>query len=122
MFNVTLLLDMQYNDNFYSDSEFDQLNSTPILPNTHMPLAIIATFISCCSFNCLSLILGIIAIVYANQVKDKFILQDYLGAKRSSQTAKILSLIAIGLFAIGIIINIIFPIFFTTIKGILNLD
>ncbi len=72
------------------------------MPKNNMTLAIIATILGLCSFYCSGLILGIIAIVMSSQVKSKFENGDVEGALKSAKTSKLLSLIAIGLFVLGI--------------------
>lgn len=73
------------------------------MPNNNMTLAIIATVLGLCSPCCIGLILGIVAIVMASQVKTKFDSGDFAGAMSSAKNAKILSYIAIGLLALNII-------------------
>ena len=73
------------------------------MPNNNMTLAIIATVLGLCSPCCIGLILGIVAIVMASQVKTKFDSGDFAGALSSAKNAKILSYIAIGLLALNII-------------------
>lgn len=75
-------------------------------PKNNMTLAIIATILGFCSFYCSGLILGIIAIVMSSQVKTKFEKGDVEGALKSAKTSKILSLIAIGLFVLGIAVAV----------------
>jgi cytochrome c biogenesis protein CcdA len=73
-------------------------NSTNnIMPSTNMALAITAAIVGCCSPCCIGLILGIVAIVMATQVKKKFESNDFEGAASSSKNAKLLALIAIGI-------------------------
>lgn len=72
------------------------------MPKNNMTLAIIATILGLCSIYCTGLILGIIAIVMSSQVKTKFEVGDVEGAMKSAKTSKTLSLIAIGLFVLGI--------------------
>ncbi|SFJ59875.1 CD225/dispanin family protein [Myroides guanonis] len=75
------------------------------MPKNNMTLAIIATVLGLCSFYCTGLILGIIAIVMSSQVKSKFENGDVEGALKSAKTSKLLSLIAIGLFVLGIAVS-----------------
>ena len=73
-------------------------NSTNnIMPSNNMALAIAAAIIGCCSPCCIGLILGIVAIVMATQVKKKFEANDFEGAASSAKNAKLLALIAIGI-------------------------
>ncbi len=73
------------------------------MPNNNMTLAIVATVVGLCSPCCIGLILGIVAIVMATQVKTKFESGDMAGADSSAKNAKILSYIAIGLFILNLI-------------------
>lgn len=75
------------------------------MPKNNMTLAIIATILGICSPVCSGLILGIIAIVMSSQVKSKFENGDVEGALKSAKTSKLLSLIAIGLFVLGIAVS-----------------
>ncbi len=68
------------------------------MPKNNMGLAILGTILGCCSPYCLGLIIGIVAIVMSSQVKKKFEAGDFEGAEKSANNAKILALIAIGLF------------------------
>lgn len=61
----------------------------------------------CCG--CISLILGIIGIVYASNARSAFAMGNIPGAQSASQTAKVLfyvNLVLMALFAIGMIIYI----------------
>jgi uncharacterized membrane protein YiaA len=53
------------------------------------------------------MILGIIAIVFSTQADTKYNGGDYDGALENAKRARTLALIAIGLFAVGLIINVI---------------
>ncbi|MGB1270135.1 MAG: CD225/dispanin family protein [Flavobacteriaceae bacterium] len=70
------------------------------MPNNNMGLAIAAAIIGCCSPCCIGLILGIVAIVMATQVKKKFESNDFEGAASSAKNAKILAFVAIGIAVI----------------------
>jgi len=74
-----------------------------IMPNNNMTLAIVATVLGLCSPCCIGLILGIVAIVMATQVKTKYESGDMAGADSSAKNAKILSYIAIGLMILNLI-------------------
>jgi len=78
-------------------SSFENLDNRE-MPNNNMALAIVGTILGCCSPYCLGFILGIVAIVMSTQVKKKFEEGDYDGAEKSAKNAKILALVAIGLF------------------------
>lgn len=93
-------------ENFQVQDSFQQ--DQPMMPNNNMPLAIIGTIIGLCGPCCiLGLVIGIVAIVNASNVKSKYSMGDYAGAESSAKNAKILSYIAIVLGIIGIIITII---------------
>jgi cytochrome c biogenesis protein CcdA len=83
-------------------SSFDSFDNHE-MPANNMALAIIATVLGLCSPCCIGLILGIIAIVMASQVKKKHESRDHEGAQKSAKTAKILALIAIGLTVLNLI-------------------
>lgn len=76
-------------------------------PANNMTLAIVATIFGTCSPFCIGLILGIVAIVMASQVNTKFDSGDFEGAVKSAKSAKTLSYITFGLFALAIIIGIL---------------
>ncbi len=63
---------------------------------THLFLAILTTLFCCLPF-------GVIAIVFASQVKPKLAAGDYAGAATSSGRAKLFGILALvgGLFTIG---------------------
>ena len=83
-----------------------------MMPNNYMTMSIIGAVLGLCSPCCIGLITGIIAIVLASQVNDKYLSEDFEGARSSANNAKILAIISIALGAIGIIINIISFMFF----------
>ncbi|MDH6354463.1 hypothetical protein M2132_000791 [Dysgonomonas sp. PH5-45] len=98
------------NENTYQQNSYQQdpYNNVPVTPpNNNMPLAIVSLILGCCSPWCTGLILGIIAVIFASQVKTKFNAGDPIGAEKSAKTAKILSFIALGLFVVGIIMSIV---------------
>lgn len=83
-----------------------------VMPNNERPVGnnmvysiLITVFgaISCCCANPVSLPLGIIAIVYSNQVDQKMRLGDFEGAKRSAKTAKILNWVGFGFIIFALI-------------------
>lgn len=74
--------------------------SNQVMPSNNMALAIVGTILGMCSPCCIGFILGIVAIVMANQVKKKFNDGDVSGAESSAKNAKILAFVAIGLMAI----------------------
>lgn len=89
------------NPNFNFNAPLDE--NRPPKPNNNLPLAIIGTIVGICSFCCIGFILGIVAIVFSNQVDTKYNYGDYLGAEAAAKNAKILSFIAIGLFGLNLI-------------------
>jgi len=74
-----------------------------ILPNNNMILAIVAAVLGLCSPCCIGLILGIVAIVMASQVKNKYESGDIAGAESSAKNAKVLSYIAIALLLLNLV-------------------
>jgi len=82
--------------------ETTNLNNN-VMPNNNMALAITGTVLGMCSPCCVGFVLGIVAIVFANQVKKKFEAQDYEAAEKSAKNAKILAFIAIGLMVANLI-------------------
>lgn len=77
-------------------------------PQNYMAINIVATVVGllCCGNCFISMIIGIIGIVFASQVNSKFMMGDVRGAESSANTAKILgisSLILSGLTLIGTI-------------------
>ena len=77
--------------------------SNQVMPDNNMALAIVATVLGLCSPCCIGLVLGIVAIVFASQVKKKFEVQDYEGAEKSAKNAKILAFVAIALVVLNLI-------------------
>lgn len=86
---------------FFMENNITSQNQT--MPENHMGLAITGLILGFCSPCCSGFILGIIAVVMATQVKSKFGKNDFSGAESSSKNAKILALIAIGLFLLNVI-------------------
>ncbi|MDR3271984.1 MAG: CD225/dispanin family protein [Flavobacteriaceae bacterium] len=84
------------------DSPFDSLPLSP-KPNNNLPLAIVSTVLGCCTQCGIGFILGIVAIVFSSQVNSKYDAKDYDGAANAAKTTKILSFIALALFAMNII-------------------
>lgn len=74
-------------------------------PNNYMALAIIGTILGACG--CLSLVTGIISIVFANKVNTCWAQGDVAGAQNASNTAKILVIVTFAIVALGILTNII---------------
>ncbi|MGV0922677.1 CD225/dispanin family protein [Empedobacter tilapiae] len=76
-------------------------------PENNLVLAIIGTILGLCSPCCIGLIVGIVAIVFSNQVNTKYAIGDYAGAEQAAKNTKILAYIALGLGILGVIINIV---------------
>lgn len=76
------------------------------IPN-HLAWSIIATVLGTC-FCCPLGLLGIVGIVYANQVNSKLLAGDIAGARQASNNAKTWSIVATVLAGIGVLINIWF--------------
>lgn len=78
---------------------YQQINSAGVPPQNYMTLSIIATVLGCCTctFFGISFILGLLGIYFASQVNAKFYAGDIDGAEKNAKTAKIVSLIAIGI-------------------------
>lgn len=93
------------------ENSFNNQTVKPEYPNSNLALAIIATvagFLTCCGWGgCASIVLGIIAIVFASSVDSKYAKGNYSGANIMARRAKTLSLIALGLAALSIIYVII---------------
>ncbi|MFR9166235.1 MAG: CD225/dispanin family protein [Dysgonomonas sp.] len=71
-------------ENFQVQDSFQQ--DQPMMPNNNMPLAIIGTIIGLCGPCCiLGLVIGIVAIVNASNVKSKYSMGDYAGAESSAK-------------------------------------
>lgn len=105
----------QENQNYQSspyqtnNNQMDNLDefSRPPKPDNNLVLSIVGTVLGLCSPCCIGLILGIVAIVFSSQVDTKYNQGDYNAAIDSAKKAKTFAFIAIGLFVVGIIINII---------------
>ncbi|MBB4035518.1 hypothetical protein GGR21_001411 [Dysgonomonas hofstadii] len=96
------------------ESQFSSFQSSntdgpiqPIKPDNNLVLSIISAVVGLCSPCCIGLILGIIAIVFSTQVDSKYTVGDYRGSESAAKTAKILALIAIGLFVLNAIYAIV---------------
>ncbi len=85
-------------------SSFEEIKPKP---ENNLVLAIIGTILGLCSPCCIGTIVGIIAIVFANQVNTKHNIGDYTGAEQAAKNSKILAYVAIGLGVIGVIINVV---------------
>ncbi len=82
---------------------FNSFDQNRVKPNNNMPLSIVGTVLGCCTFNPITFIVGIVAIVFSSQVNKKFDAGDFEGAEKSAKNAKILAYVALGLFVVGLI-------------------
>lgn len=83
-------------------------------PQNNMVWAIIGTILGLCSPCCIGLVLGIIALVMSSQVNNKYDNGDVAGAVRDAKNAKILALIALGLF----LLNVAYVVISIMVKGV----
>ena len=86
----------------YAPPQYGPSNNTTsnqMMPKTWLPESIVATVVCtlCCGAWFFTLITGIIAIVQANGVKTKFNSGDYAGANKKSASAKLWTLITVGI-------------------------
>lgn len=81
------------------------------LPNNHMVFAITSTILNAVTCNFMGLIFGVIAIVFADQVKTIYNSGDYLGSILKSKNTRILSIISLVIFFSGILIFILYILF-----------
>jgi len=95
-----------YQTNNYQPDPLDEFTRPP-KPDNNLVLSIVGTVLGLCSPCCIGLILGIIAIVFSTQVDTKYNANDYNGAIDNAKKAKTFALIAIGLFALSLIGNVI---------------
>lgn len=72
-------------------------------PQNNLVLSIVATVLGVCSPCCISVIVGIVAIVFSTQANSKYDAGDYIGAEQAAKNSKILSYVAFGLIAINLI-------------------
>ena len=73
--------------------------------DSHMGFAIFVTVLGLC--NCLNLVLGITAIVFASQVQKYIEEGNFEQARKSSNTAKILCWISLGLMLLGLLMSLV---------------
>lgn len=88
----------QKENSAYNNCDFqNQTNGArPFLPKSYLLESILVTLFCC-------LPLGIVGIVYASSVEDKYYRGDYFGAERASREAR--KFMRWGLF-IGIVVNV----------------
>ena len=78
------------------------------MPKNNMAIAITATVLGLCPILCcINGVLGAVAIYFATLVKKKYESGDFEGAESAAKNAKLLSLISLGLFVLGIIYSIV---------------
>jgi hypothetical protein len=80
----------------------NQVAETREKPKNNMGLSITATVLGMCSFWCIGLVLGIIAIVMSSQSTSKYKNGEYEASVKAANTAKKLAIVAILLFVIAI--------------------
>ena len=73
--------------------------------DSHMGFAIFITVLGLC--NCLNLVLGITAIVFASQVQKYIEEGNFEQARKSSNTAKVLCWISLGLMLLGLLMSLV---------------
>lgn len=103
-----------YTSMYDQQSSYSNMEQPP-KPANSLTMAIVATVLNifaCCGMyvGILGFILGIVAIVFSTQVDSKYKVGDYDGAESAAKNAKLLSMISLGVAAVGIIIVIIFMI------------
>lgn len=81
-------------------SSFEEI---PPRPQNNLVLAIIATALGVCSPCCISMFLGIVAIVFSTQANSKFDTGNYQAAEQAAKNAKILSYVAFGITALYLV-------------------
>ena len=88
-------------------SDGDRNQATPDAGeiDSHMGFAIFVTVLGLC--NCLNLVLGITAIVFASQVQKYIEEGNFEQARKSSNTAKILCWISLGLMLLGLLMSLV---------------
>ena len=82
-------------------------SSNPAKPKNYLIENIIAAgvgLLCCCG---ITIIPGVIGVVFATQVDTKYTAGDFVGAASASNTAKILFYVSVGLVVLGFILNII---------------
>lgn len=101
------------------DTQQKAPQGTAYPPQNYMVMNIVAAVVGilACGNCCISMILGIVGIVFSSQVNSKFIMGDINGASSSANTAKILGIISLVLSALTIIGTIVYYIFIITAAG-----
>ena len=99
-----------------SDGDRNQRAEDPGEIDSHMGFAIFVTVLGLC--NCLNLVLGITAIVFASQVQKYIEEGNYEQARKSSNTAKILCWISLGLMLLGLVMSTVTGALSAILEGI----
>ena len=90
-----------YENSGYSNEKNNvQQNNEP--PKNHMKLAIITTVLNFFTINPLGVILGGVAIYFANQVSKEYVQGNYSSALSKSNKAKNFSNYGLGLFGLTV--------------------
>ena len=84
----------------------------PVLPNsepfqTNKTLSIIALVVGILSFSCLTILMGILGIVYANKAQTLWSAGDVPGASSAASTARVFAIIGFVLAVIWIVFFVI---------------
>ena len=97
----------------FSGSPVGNSNYDAFPPKNYLTEAIIVTIISllCCCGSFISVILGIIAIVKANNVNTEFAKGNYLAAKSNADAAKKLTIWAAIVSIVFVVVMLIFYVF-----------
>ena len=93
--------------NEFNPSTTSSFENTAPRPQNNLVLSIVATVLGICSPCCISLILGIVAIVFATQVNTKFDQGEIAAEEQSAKNSKILSYIALGIVAVYLVYAIV---------------
>jgi hypothetical protein len=76
----------------------------------NMPLAIVALILGLCCSGLIGLATGIVAVVFASQVKNKAAMGDVAGATESARKARLWSFITFGIAAVAIVIGVVWAV------------
>lgn len=79
-------------------------------PNNYMVISIVATVLGVLCFwsnCCISMVIGIVAIIFSLQSSSKYTLGDANGAENSANTAKILGITSLVLIGVSLVATII---------------
>ena len=84
------------NQEINNTTQHAQPVTTPMKPRNRMTEAILVTILPLCCLCNISALLGIVAIVYANQVNKLYYVGRYAEAERAAKNAKMWVLITLG--------------------------